>query len=362
MLARLVAVLGDLDAAGLAAAADLHLRLDDARVADLVGGGDGLVDGGRGPARRARARRGGRTAACPGTRAGPSAAGHASRAGDSRSAAPWHNAAPHGAPQERHLRHLRRLRHPDRLGDRRLRRVRARRPSATASRSTRDELIPLFHEIQQRDRGAAPTSSTPRCCAARRCRSPSELGWPLEPSRSGFLPDSVQRWPPFKETNPQLEKLAKKYKIGLISNIDDKLLGPDAPAHSASTSTSSSPPSRCAPTSPTRRTSRSASAGSAARRAGSTSPSSYYHDVEPCLKAQDPGDLGQPHARRSSRPARRSRPPRSRPCARRPSCSARSRRGRAGASALHADVVVVDVSRVWQTTCTLVARAATRRS
>ena len=37
-------VLGDLDAAGLAAAADLHLRLDDAGVADLVGCGDGLLD------------------------------------------------------------------------------------------------------------------------------------------------------------------------------------------------------------------------------------------------------------------------------------------------------------------------------
>jgi 2-haloacid dehalogenase len=51
------------------------------------------------------------------------------------------------------------------------------------------------------------------------------LDWSLEPSRSGFLPDSVQRWKPFKETNIQLGKLAKKYKLGLLSNVDDKLLG-----------------------------------------------------------------------------------------------------------------------------------------
>ena len=50
MLLGLGAVLGDLDAAGLAAAADLHLRLDDAGVADLVGRGDGLLDGGGGGA------------------------------------------------------------------------------------------------------------------------------------------------------------------------------------------------------------------------------------------------------------------------------------------------------------------------
>ncbi|HYM45647.1 MAG TPA: HAD family hydrolase [Solirubrobacteraceae bacterium] len=51
------------------------------------------------------------------------------------------------------------------------------------------------------------------------------MEWRLEPSRSGFLPDSVQRWKPFRETNTQLQKLAKKYKLGLLSNIDDKLLG-----------------------------------------------------------------------------------------------------------------------------------------
>lgn len=52
-----------------------------------------------------------------------------------------------------------------------------------------------------------------------------ELGWALEPSRSGFLPDSVARWPAFKETNPQLKKFLSKYQTGIISNIDDKLLG-----------------------------------------------------------------------------------------------------------------------------------------
>jgi 2-haloacid dehalogenase/putative hydrolase of the HAD superfamily len=56
-------------------------------------------------------------------------------------------------------------------------------------------------------------------------RCAQELGWDLEPSRAQFLPDSIPRWPPFRETNAQLERFAKKYEIGLISNIDDKLLG-----------------------------------------------------------------------------------------------------------------------------------------
>src|SRR3954463_15386469 len=52
-----------------------------------------------------------------------------------------------------------------------------------------------------------------------------ELGWELEPSRANFLPNSVPSWAPFRETNAQLERFAKKYEPGILSNIDDKLLG-----------------------------------------------------------------------------------------------------------------------------------------
>jgi 2-haloacid dehalogenase/putative hydrolase of the HAD superfamily len=56
-------------------------------------------------------------------------------------------------------------------------------------------------------------------------RSAAEMGWDLEPSRSGFLPSSVPYWPAFRETNAQLERFAKKFQIGILSNVDDKLLG-----------------------------------------------------------------------------------------------------------------------------------------
>jgi 2-haloacid dehalogenase len=118
-------------------------------------------------------------------------------------------------------------------------------------------------------------------------RIAKDIGWPLEPSRAGFLPDSVQRWAPFKETNPTIKKLGAKYQTGLIANIDDKLLGltrrhiphdfdlvvtaqqvrsykPD-PAHFV----------ECA------------------RRIGGKKgwvhvAAGYYHDVEPCLKQKVP--------------------------------------------------------------------------
>ena len=52
-----------------------------------------------------------------------------------------------------------------------------------------------------------------------------ELGWEIEPSRAQFLPDSVAYWQPFRESNAAMDRLGKKFNVGIISNIDDKLLG-----------------------------------------------------------------------------------------------------------------------------------------
>jgi 2-haloacid dehalogenase len=150
----------------------------------------------------------------------------------------------------------------------------------------RDELIPMFHEIS-REIEAGSYELYAEVLRRTAVEISKRLGWPLEPSRSGFLPDSVQRWMPFRETKAQLEKLAKKYPLGLVSNIDDKLLGqtrrhlpidfdlvvtaqqvrsykPD-PAHFT----------ECA------------------RRIGGKKgwvhvAASHYHDVDPCVKAKIP--------------------------------------------------------------------------
>ena len=150
----------------------------------------------------------------------------------------------------------------------------------------RDEIIPRFHEYEREIEGGSYElyAEVLRRVAVRIAK---DIGWPLEPSRAGFLPDSVQRWAAFRETNPQLKKFSDKFQTGLISNIDDKLLGltrrhiphdfdlvvtaqqvrsykPD-PAHFT----------ECA------------------RRIGTKKgwvhvAASYYHDVEPCLKQKIP--------------------------------------------------------------------------
>jgi 2-haloacid dehalogenase len=56
-------------------------------------------------------------------------------------------------------------------------------------------------------------------------RVAEEIGWEIEPSRAQFLPDSVGRWQPFREANAAMDRLAGRYQVGIVSNIDDKLLG-----------------------------------------------------------------------------------------------------------------------------------------
>ena len=88
----------------------------------------------------------------------------------------------------------------------------------------RDVLIPRLIEIQHEIQSGSYElyAEVLRRTAV---KVAAELGWELESSRAQFLPDSVPGWMPFRETNAQLERFAKKFETGVLSNIDDKLLG-----------------------------------------------------------------------------------------------------------------------------------------
>ena len=88
----------------------------------------------------------------------------------------------------------------------------------------RDALTPLFINIQ-REIESGSYELYAEVLRRTAVRAAKELEWELEPSRSGFLPSSIPYWPPFRETNAQLERFAKKYELGILANVDDKLLG-----------------------------------------------------------------------------------------------------------------------------------------
>ena len=55
-------------------------------------------------------------------------------------------------------------------------------------------------------------------------RVAAKLEWDLLAERAGFLATSLPEWQPFPDTNPALERLARRYTLGILSNIDDDLL------------------------------------------------------------------------------------------------------------------------------------------
>lgn len=55
-------------------------------------------------------------------------------------------------------------------------------------------------------------------------RAAARLGWEISLDRARFLAASLPDWQPFPDTNPALERLAKKYRLGILSNVDDDLI------------------------------------------------------------------------------------------------------------------------------------------
>jgi 2-haloacid dehalogenase/putative hydrolase of the HAD superfamily len=149
-----------------------------------------------------------------------------------------------------------------------------------------EELVNMFHEIS-RDVEGGSYELYAEVLRRTVVEITKRMEWPLEPSRSGFLPDSVQRWPAFRETNPQLKKLVKKFQTGLISNVDDKLLGQTRRhiPHDFDLVVTAQQVRSYKPD--------PAHFKEFARRIGGKKgwvhvASSYHHDVEPCLKDKVP--------------------------------------------------------------------------
>jgi len=150
----------------------------------------------------------------------------------------------------------------------------------------REEVIGHFHEIS---RGIEGGSYELYAEVLRRTavEIAKRVDWALEPSRSGFLPDSLARWAPFKETNAQLNKFNKKFQTGLISNIDDKLLG-QTRRHIPSDFDLVVTAQQVRSYKPD-----PAHFNECARRMGSKKgwvhiAASHYHDIEPCAKLRVP--------------------------------------------------------------------------
>ncbi len=55
-------------------------------------------------------------------------------------------------------------------------------------------------------------------------RVAARLGWKMALDRADFLPKSLGDWSPFSDTNAALERLGRRFQLGILSNVDDDLL------------------------------------------------------------------------------------------------------------------------------------------
>ena len=91
-------------------------------------------------------------------------------------------------------------------------------------RLSRDEVLAAYHAIEPMvESGSFRPYREVLGETARRVAG--ECGWAISSSQARFLADSLGRWPPFPDTNAALVRLATGYRLGILSNVDEDLLG-----------------------------------------------------------------------------------------------------------------------------------------
>ena len=98
--------------------------------------------------------------------------------------------------------------------------------SAAASdglRLDREEVVRAYHAIEPLVESGTyrPYRDVLRETAR---RVAADCGWTISTERAGFLPESLAAWPAFTDTNPSLERLARHWRLGILSNVDEDLL------------------------------------------------------------------------------------------------------------------------------------------
>lgn len=85
------------------------------------------------------------------------------------------------------------------------------------------EVISAYHVVEPKVQ-AGPYRRYRDMLAETALRVAERLGWPLTPGRAGFLASCLPDWPVFPDTRPALERIKSRFKIAILSNIDDDLL------------------------------------------------------------------------------------------------------------------------------------------
>lgn len=86
-----------------------------------------------------------------------------------------------------------------------------------------EEVLGLFAQFESEEE-AGPYQSYRNVLTQVLQRLANHYSFELNTAESSLLADSVPQWPAFFDTRISLQKLASKYRLGILSNVDDDLM------------------------------------------------------------------------------------------------------------------------------------------
>jgi 2-haloalkanoic acid dehalogenase type II len=92
------------------------------------------------------------------------------------------------------------------------------------TQSQESKMFDLYQEEERRVEAQEPYKSYREVLSDASSAAARRLGKNIPETLSGLLAQQLPTWDPFPDTNPALERLARKFKLGILSNIDDDLL------------------------------------------------------------------------------------------------------------------------------------------
>ncbi|UCF19717.1 MAG: haloacid dehalogenase type II [Gemmatimonadota bacterium] len=85
-------------------------------------------------------------------------------------------------------------------------------------------IVSAYHEIEPQVQSAGTYRPYRAILEEAALQVAHRLSWELESGRAGFLAESLPDWPVFPDTRKALERLGDRYRLAVLSNIDDDLL------------------------------------------------------------------------------------------------------------------------------------------
>jgi len=92
------------------------------------------------------------------------------------------------------------------------------------SQSEEARVFDLYEEEEKRIESLKPYKSYRTVLSEAASAAARRLGKNIPKELSTLLAEQLPGWDPFPDTNPALERLASKYKLGILSNVDNDLL------------------------------------------------------------------------------------------------------------------------------------------